>query len=118
MNFDHFSFPCGDLQVIGQLLLLDRSCYIWLGMPGAVPLMDELSVAVTVPASQSPFPASSVILDEGEGDSNLGQSIARNVAKKFKIQCFVSYNLADKYDEHQTIILSEIFNQVRDRVTH
>ena len=72
--------------------------------------MDELAVAATVP--QSAYPASSVILDEGEGDSNLGQSVARSIAKKLGLQCFVSYNLDERYDDLLSNLIMGVLTEI------
>jgi hypothetical protein len=106
----YFRIHCGDLEAQGQLLLLKQCCYLWLGAPDAAPVMDELAVAAKVP--QSEYPVSSLILDEGEGDSNLGQSIARSVARKLDLQCFVSYNLDERYDKFMNSVIMGVLTEI------
>lgn len=94
---------------MGQIVLMNKCCLIWLGIGSAAPQMADLSVSMLTP--QSVHPLSSTLIESGEGDASaIGQSISRGVAKKFGVQCFVSYNLPSKHDENLLEIMEPILS--------
>ena len=109
MHTENFSFPCRDDEIVGQIVLMNQCCMVWLGTGSAAPQMADLSVSMLTP--QSAHPLSSTLIESNEGDASaVGQSISRGVAKRFGVQCFVSYNLPSKHDENLLEIMEPIFS--------
>lgn len=80
----------GGKTAIGHVMILDRSCYIWLGSHGAEPSMSALATAI--PTRFEAIPLSSTLMSNDEDD--IGREMAQKLAQRFKIQVFVSCNFA------------------------
>ena len=109
MHIDRFSFVCRDEEVLGQIILMNKCCMIWLGCGGTTPLLSDLSVSMLTP--QGDHPISTSLIESSEGDvSAVGQSISRGLAKKYGVQSFISYNLPSKFDECLLEVMEPIFS--------
>ena len=93
MKFENFVVDCSDKMARGNVIVMDRSCYIWLGDAQEAPSMSSL-----VAALETKFGVlSSDLLATGDGEK--ASSLAQKLSRKFNIQTFVSYNLGDNYDD-------------------
>lgn len=108
MQIDNLTFSCRDESVSSQIIALNQCCMIWIGLSSDQPRMSDLSVSMMTPFA--PHPISSSLIESGDGDtSSTGQSISRGLAKKYKVQCFVSYNLPSRFEENLLEIMQSIF---------
>ena len=80
----------GGKTAIGHVMILDQSCYIWLGNDNAEPSMSALATAI--PTRFEAIPVSTTLMSNEEDD--IGSEIAQKLAQRFKIQVFVSCNFS------------------------
>lgn len=78
---------------VGNILFLERSCYVWIGDQNESSMS---SLVVAMNTKYENMPLSTTVFDESGNDSNsIGCSLAQRISKRFNIQCFVSYNLSN-----------------------
>ena len=80
----------GGKQVIGNLIVMDQSCYVWLGNADDQPSMNSLATAI--PSRFEAVPISTSLLINDEDDA--GCDMAQRLAQRFNIQVFVSCNVS------------------------
>lgn len=94
MKIENAMIDCGDKLANANLIIMDKSCFIWLGNANEQPSMGSL-----VSAMETKFGVLSNSLIGGDDDRGTG--MAQRLSKKFKIQTFVSYNLSDSFDDEK-----------------
>lgn len=101
------NFTCSDnsLNAIGNIIFMDRSCYIWVSCPDSCPSSME-TLVVAMPTKFEPMPITTSLFQSSE-DSN-SNGIAQRVSKKFNIQAFVCCNLPDTHIELLLVIEAKI----------
>ena len=94
MQIENVTIDCNDKVANANLIIMDRSCFIWLGNANDQPALGSL-----VSAIETKFGVlSSSLLG---GDDERGSGLAQRLSRKFKIQTFVSYNLPESFDEEK-----------------
>jgi hypothetical protein len=109
MRTENFTFSCRDEEVVGQVIYMHQCCLVWLGRGGATPQLGDLSVSMMTPHSTYPLSSSLIEPSEGGDAGAAGQSVSRGVAKKYGLQCFVSYNLPGQFEENLVEIMGPVF---------
>ena len=84
-----------DIKIIGNALIMDQSCFIWLGASDAPCVMGSLATAILTRFSG--MPVSSTLIHDA---NDLSCDIAQRLAYRFNIQVFVSWNLPEEYESH------------------
>ena len=89
-----FSKTFMNKAISGQIVVLDSSFYVWIGLPGADACMGNLVTSIkTRFECHDTLPIATSIL------SNSGDSVAKSISQKLTRRtgkmCFVSYNLTD-----------------------
>ena len=99
-----FSFIVADNSlVLGSVMLMNESCFVWLGSEQGACNMSSLSAAM--PTRFSGIPISTVLLND-EGD--LSSDMSKRLALRFKIQVFVSCNIPQSFEAHMHLIDREL----------
>lgn len=80
-----------DKPVAFQVIELKDSFFVWLGPGGGTPTMEHLAAAMMTPFDRIASQTTIV----GTAGSNRGSDMARRLAQRTKVPCFVSYNLGD-----------------------
>lgn len=107
MKIENFVVDCNTKLARGNVLVMDKSCYLWIGSMDEQPTMECL-----VSAMETKFGVlSSDVL--GFGDSEKSQSLAQKLSRKFKIQTFVSYALPEAFDDERLAIESKIVDVLK-----
>jgi hypothetical protein len=106
IRVEQFSEIIDDKLILGQIMFLNKSCWIWLS-DGRKPASME-SLVVSMPTIFNDMPISSKIFDSSLEESVLGEGLAQRLSKKFNIQCFVSVNIGEE--------LEALFVQVESKV--
>lgn len=88
-----------DIKIIGNALIMDQSCFIWLGASDGPCVMGTLATAM--PTRFSGMPVSSTLI---HSDNDLSSDMAQRLAHRFKIQVFISWNLPEPYENHVHLI--------------
>ncbi len=106
MKIENAVFECGDKLVSINLMIMDKCCFIWIGSANEQPSMGTL-----VSAMETKFGVlSSSLLG---GDVENGSGMGQRLAKKFKIQSFVSYNLSSAFDDEKFIIERKVVDLLK-----
>jgi hypothetical protein len=93
---EEFSFELiNEMQVVGNVMIMDQSCYIWLCCPTGEAVMGSLSTAI--PTRFSGMPVSSTLL---HSEDDISSEMAQRLAFRFKIQMFISCNLPSNYEPY------------------
>ena len=87
--------PDDRIKVIGNIIAMDGSCYIWLGAYDSLPSMGSLAMAM--PTRFESDPLSSELI---RSKSSTSSEMARRLSKRYKIQTFVSCDLPEIYEPH------------------
>ena len=108
MKIENFQVDCNGKFVRGNLLIMEKSCFVWLGS-----LDEEPSLSCLVSAMETKFGIlSNDVL--GLGDGERAQSLAQKLSRKFKIQTFVSYTLPDSFDDERLTIESRLVEVLKE----
>jgi Proteasome assembly chaperone 4 len=91
--------PDDGITVIGNAIVMDRSCYIWLGAHDSLPVMGALAMAMPTRFENNPL-ASELI----QSRDSLSSEMATRISKRFKIQTFISCNLPESYESHMAAV--------------
>lgn len=99
-----FSFMVADnAQVLGSVMIMHESCFIWLGSEQGSCNMSSLSAAM--PTRFSGIPISTVLLND---ESDLSSDMSKRLALRFKIQVFVSCNIPQSFEAQMHLIDKEL----------
>lgn len=99
-----FSFQVADnAQVLGSIMLMNESCFVWLGSEQGSCNMGSLATAM--PTRFSGVPISTILLND---ESDLSSDMSKRLALRFKIQVFVSCNVPESFESHMHIIDKEL----------
>jgi hypothetical protein len=83
-----FAVTLDSFYVNGNVMLMQGSCFIWLGMGEA--RLAHLNVAM--PTKYDPIPITTTLINELDGDS-CGMGLVQRLSKKFGMQIFSSVNV-------------------------
>jgi hypothetical protein len=89
-----------------QILQLSNSCFVWVGDAKAACMS---SLIVSMPTKYDSMPLSSPLLAGEGGADDFGTSMAQRIAKRFNIQCFVSFNAPPELIDDASEIEPAIF---------
>ena len=89
---------CRDLPILVNIMLMENSCYIWVGGPESTLEMPNLSAAMQTKYESMPI-CSHLLSPDGDGGGDWGGGIAQKLAKRLKGQLFVSCALPPSYEE-------------------
>jgi len=100
MHTENFTVDMtGGLTALGNLIVMDRSVYVWLGGGGDMePSMGSLATAI--PTRFDAAPLTTTLLSPADGD-DFGNELAQRLAQRFGIQVFVSCNFSGELQEQQ-----------------
>jgi hypothetical protein len=98
----------GERTIVGYLIIMEKSCYLWLSTPEAEPSLNTLATAI--PTRFDSMPISSVLF----GDDDHSAGLSQQLSKRFNIQTFVSVNLPDSYDDASSQISSQLVAILKD----
>ena len=106
-----FEESFNDILCVGHIMYLEKSCWVWLSTADTEPSLT--SIAVSMPSTyEIGGVISSQILDSAEGESSFGDSMAQRIAKRFKIQCFVSSNIRRELENILPLIEGKIVSML------
>lgn len=110
METREFSFEVRDnVKIAGTMIIMDKSCYVWLGCQNEPCMMSSLATAI--PTRFSGTPLSTTLLNDGTDNSS---DMAQRLAQKFGIQVYLSCNLPPSYDMHFLQIDKAIINLLQE----
>ena len=110
METREFSFEVRDnSKIAGTMIIMDKSCYIWLGCHDEPCKMSSLATAI--PTRFSGTPLSTTLLNDGTDSS---REMAQRLAQKFGIQVFLSCNLPPSYDMHALQIDKAVIDLLKE----
>lgn len=89
----------GANKVLGNIIVMDGSCYIWLGAHDSLPVMDALSMAMPTRFENNPLSSELI-----QSRDSMSSEMATRISKRYKIQTFVSCNLPEKFEPHVAAI--------------
>ena len=92
MKIANVVIECNEKQVLLNLIVMDKSAYVWLSLSGSEP---DLSNLVTAMETNFGVLSSSLI----SVGSDKGTSLAQRLAKRFKAQIFLADTLPDLDEE-------------------
>jgi len=103
MHTENFTVDMtGGLTALGNLIVMDRSVYVWLGGGGGgdvEPSMGSLSTAI--PTRFDAAPLTTTLLSPPADGDDFGNELAQRLAQRFGIQVFVSCNFSGELQEQQ-----------------
>jgi hypothetical protein len=94
MKIDNIEIESRGRIFFGNVMVLDRSCVIWIGMSGEVPCFSSLVTAMET--RYDPMPLTSTLMSTG--GFSMSNGIAQRLSKRFHIQVFLSFNIPEGYD--------------------
>ena len=110
METREFAFEVrDDFKIAGTMIIMEMSCYIWLGCQNEPCKMSSLATAI--PTRFSGTPLSTTLLNDGNDSSS---DMAQRLAQKFGIQVYLSYNLPPSYDMHALLIDRAIIDLLKE----
>ena len=97
---EEFSFQLmDDMKVIGSAMIMNQSCYIWLGSKDEECMMGSLATAM--PTRFDGMPISSTLI---HSENDLSCNMAQRLAFRFKIQVYVSWNLPESCENYAHLV--------------
>lgn len=108
MQVRDFHIDCDDKEILGNLILMDRSCIIWLGEKGTSPELNSL--VASMQTTYDSMPLSTVLLDSEQNEAASGMS--QRISKRCKIQVFLSYNLPSHFESETGFIEREVIKVI------
>lgn len=88
---ESFAIAIDDYVVIGNIIFMDKSCYVWLGSNSDSPMFGSLDMAIPTRFNDSPLTKTLFCETEGMFDC---EGVCQRLSKRFNIQCFISCNIA------------------------
>lgn len=105
-----FSFKVvNDINVDGSLMIMDKSCYIWLSCNDMQCNMGSLATAM--PTRFSGIPVSTILMNN---ENEVSSEMAQRLALRFKIQVFACCNLPPSYEAYSHLIDKKIIEILAD----
>ena len=89
IKIENFTLSSDGLTVLGNIMVMDDSCSIWIGTSSC---HEFGSLEMAMPTRFDPIPLSKSIFKENL-EATDSSDMAKRLAKKFKIQCYISNNL-------------------------
>jgi hypothetical protein len=104
-----YKFEVGkDRQVICSVMIMEKSCFLWISTPDDVPTLGSMSTAI--PTRFDSMPISSALL----GSDDMSSEIAQRLSKRFNIQVFISCNLPETYEDDMVQINSKLVDILKE----
>eukprot|EP01041_Mallomonas_annulata_P001606 gene1606-3098_t len=86
-----------NVEVIGMIIYMDKSCHIWLSLSGCPKSMGSL--ITSMPTKYDAMPISTSLLEGSISDDTFANGLARRISKRFDMQCFISNNIPETFEE-------------------
>ena len=90
-KMDTFSMVMDDYNIVGNIIVLKKCCFVWIGVGEKVPCFDNL--ITSIPCRFEQMPLSTNLLQPSspvDSDMSLCNTISQKIAKKYQLQAFVS----------------------------
>ena len=111
-----FSLTMDDCIVIGNIIVLNKSCFVWIGVGGdSASCLDNLTTSIPSKFEQMPL-SSNLLQSSGSvvnSDLAFCNTMSQKIAKKFQVQSFVSCSVpSDICESYGTNIHKEISDRL------
>ena len=113
MQINDFRVDCDDKNILGNMILMERSCIIWLGEEGTAPEFNSL--VASMQTTYDSMPLSTVLLDSEQDEAAAGMS--QRISKRCKMQVFLSYNLSSQFESEAGFIEREVIKVILNATT-
>ena len=96
-----------NVTVIGMLIVMRSSCFIWLSVEGDHSFPP---LSTSMKTRYDSIPLSSVLIDSTDSEDIVGTGISRRISERFNVQTFVSCNIPDSLDVNLQLIEARLTN--------
>mmetsp|Transcript_17454 Transcript_17454/g.17548 ORF Transcript_17454/g.17548 Transcript_17454/m.17548 type:complete len:143 (+) Transcript_17454:122-550(+) len=97
IRIEKFTDIIEKVEVIGMALIMDRSCYVWLSLASSPKVIGSLVTSIST--KYEAMPLCTTILEGQSHDDAYANGLARRLSKRYNIQCFISSNIPESFEE-------------------